>query len=1016
MAEIYILTVAFICFLWGIYHYRISYELSKKIMNKGKNWVNLAFVLVLGLLVRSIVAVYIQGYEVDINCFTIWSDWVYDHGINNFYFLKDETGQALFTDYPPGYMLILYVVAAFRNLFGIETASSLGIYVIKFVPMICDLAAGYLVYQLASKRFTSRGAMLCCAAYVFNPAIIVNSAAWGQVDSVFTLAIVYMCYLFYQEKRVPAYFLFAAAILIKPQALILAPILIFVIIEQVFMRKPKLKAVMIELGLGLVAIASMIAVAFPFGLSRVIEQYGDTMGSYPYASLNAYNLWTLLGQNWISQDSQFMFMSIRQWGMVFIVGIVLLAAFIFFKMKDDKSKYFIVPAFISFAVFALSARMHERYMYPALILMLLAFLVKPKKEYFFLFGSLSTVHFLNVAHVFWYYEQLHNTGVRGRVVAGTSLLVLCTLVCMVYIMIKQLPKKDTMIEESVRHLTKRDWCILGAIVACYAVVAFSNLGSTSAPETPWSSKEDYTSITIDAGENKTISKVWSYLGNYENRKFTVEVTNDPESEWENIGQCLMPSVFKWDMLKDEKGAEIAMVGTYRYMRLTSLDMESVVMELAVLDSDGKLITPANANEYPTLYDEQDTFTGDTTYRNGTYFDEIYHARTAYEYTQGIYSYENTHPPLGKVLISVGIRMFGMNPFGWRVIGTLFGVLMLPLMYMFSKRMTKQSWVAGCVTTLFAFDFMHFAQTRIATIDVFVTFFIIAMYLAMYRYAQTDYRKTKWWKTWIFLALSGIAMGLGIASKWTGIYAGIGLAIIFFAIIIYRIVQNRVENNSKFWKYTWSTLGLCVVFFIIIPGLIYLLSYLPFRDGVSTNVFSAMFKNQKDMFSYHSTLVAEHPYSSMWYQWPVMIRPIFYYCGDAVNGLKEGISSFGNPLVWWAGIPATIYMIYMMFRSKDKTAMFLCVGYLAQYLPWFFVTRIIFIYHYFPSVPFITLMIGYAFCDIVKRFPKLKVYVFAYVALAVLLFIMFYPVLSGMPIDGTYAEKCLRWMSSWQLVY
>ena len=77
-----------------------------------------------------------------------------------------------------------------------------------------------------------------------------------------------------------------------------------------------------------------------------------------------------------------------------------------------------------------------------------------------------------------------------------------------------------------------------------------------------------------------------------------------------------------------------------------------------------------------------------------YFDEIYHARTAYEFLHGLPTYENTHPPLGKILISVGIAIFGMNPFGWRIMGTLFGIAMLPFLYLLWKKMTGNTPSSG----------------------------------------------------------------------------------------------------------------------------------------------------------------------------------------------------------------------------------------------------------------------------------------------------------------------------------
>lgn len=158
--------------------------------------------------------------------------------------------------------------------------------------------------------------------------------------------------------------------------------------------------------------------------------------------------------------------------------------------------------------------------------------------------------------------------------------------------------------------------------------------------------------------------------------------------------------------------------------------------------------------------------------NSTYFDEIYHARTAYEHILGLEPYENTHPTLGKLIISVGIRIFGMNPFGWRFMGTLFGVLMLPALYHFLKRLFGSTFLCTAGTVLFAFDFMHYVQTRIATIDTYAVFFIILMYDAMLVFIQHDLKTDSFKKLLPPLLLSGIFMGFGIASKWTVAYGAV----------------------------------------------------------------------------------------------------------------------------------------------------------------------------------------------------------------------------------------------------
>jgi predicted membrane-bound dolichyl-phosphate-mannose-protein mannosyltransferase len=165
------------------------------------------------------------------------------------------------------------------------------------------------------------------------------------------------------------------------------------------------------------------------------------------------------------------------------------------------------------------------------------------------------------------------------------------------------------------------------------------------------------------------------------------------------------------------------------------------MELVFRNSEGKIITPVNAGEYATLFDEQELAVDRATNMNGTYFDEIYHARTAYEMINHYYCYENTHPPLGKEIMALGIMIFGMNPFGWRFMGTLFGVFMVIVMYLFARQFFKSTKYAALTTLLFTFDFMHFVQTRIATIDVFVVLFIMLSYYFMYKYTQLSFYDT-----------------------------------------------------------------------------------------------------------------------------------------------------------------------------------------------------------------------------------------------------------------------------------
>jgi len=398
------------------------------------------------------------------------------------------------------------------------------------------------------------------------------------------------------------------------------------------------------------------------------------------------------------------------------------------------------------------------------------------------------------------------------------------------------------------------------------------------------------------------------------------------------------------------------------------------------------------------------------YRNSTYFDEIYHARTAYEFIHDLPVYEWTHPPLGKIFISLGINIFGMTPFGWRIVGTLFGIMMVPVLYIFSKKMFGTTWISTLSTVVFSFEFMHFTQSRIATIDVYITFFIMMMYLFMYKYCDEYVGKKSLGSSFVPLALSGLFMGLGVACKWTGAYAGIGLALIFFVTLFVKKNHDKISNID-----IYKTTGFCIAAFVVVPLIIYVLSYIPFLRS-NNGGFYDIIQNQINMLTYHGETVvnSEHFFSSKWYEWIIDYRPIWYYTGT--NGtLTENISAFGNPLVWISGLLAFFYCVYDAVCYRNKNAIFLVVSYLAQLLPWVFVERTTFIYHYFPCVPFLILMIAHFIHRMYQKHKGTKAFYIGFTIATVLLFIMFYPAISGFPVDGDYVRNFLIWAPSWHLI-
>lgn len=282
---------------------------------------------------------------------------------------------------------------------------------------------------------------------------------------------------------------------------------------------------------------------------------------------------------------------------------------------------------------------------------------------------------------------------------------------------------------------------------------------------------------------------------------------------------------------------------------------------------------------------------------------------------------------------------------------------------------------------------------------------------MYTYYSVDIKSFSYKKTYTILGLCGISMGLGIACKWTGVYAGAGLAILFFTTI-FRNYGFKIFSDKK----SVRTILFCVLAFVIVPLIIYGLSYIPYLRATGGGI-DAIIQNQIDMYAYHSDTVVSstHSFSSPWYQWIINYRPIWYYTGTTADGLAENISAFGNPLVWIGGLLALCYSIFDAVKNHNKKAQFLVIGYFAQLLPWVFVTRITFIYHYFPCVPFLVLMLAHTMSSFCRKNSDFKYVAIGFTALAIIAFIAFYPAISGFPVNGDYVRNYLRWLPSWQLI-
>ena len=1146
--------------------------------DKKKASFEAGLILCLSLAFRVILSANITGYMVDVNCFLSWGHTFAAAGPAGFY---EATS---FCDYPPLYTYILGLNSLVSGALGSGEAITRIIF--RLVPSICDLAGCWLIYRilLNSGRIRKSEALAALMLLAFHPAMILNSAAWGQMDGVLCLLLMCVALLAVEGKWIPALPLYVVSVLIKPQALMLGPLGLAYIFKAFAGKKESRRAILIGTAASFAVLAAGV---IPFSIRQnwdwLIQLYAKTLGSYPYATVNTANFHYLLGGNWVKvETAAHPAVPIIFAVLCTIYGIWWLhrARKLRLKLIESILSFVFATAFISFAIIGASwsvtgaaamtfafviilsqairsrkaemltylgallyillyvfgVKMHERYLFPAILLLASAWVLLRDRRIFTVFIVFTTTLFINEGIVLdnsirlgssmghlnrdtiWLADIISVINILGSIYAvylSIELMLeneprtpglIMQLFPAVHIRKTARDPRDWKPDRSL-HWTRKDTIILSVITIVFSTVSLLTLGSTKAPQREWIASSDEEAVIFDLGKEQDHFSVL-YFAQVSRNDFSFAVSNDgvnwSEEYWAQMdqGQC-----WKWKYLTESYPGTTSGRTYYnsdldhviyldgRYVRLTAQSLGLTLNEIIFRDSHGNNIpavitgrTGAIAeselySDPERLIDEQDTLEKLPQYFrdeasenapaqpgwwNSTYFDEIYHARTAFEFLKGSVPYETSHPPLGKVLMSAFVALFGMTPFGWRFAGALAGILMLPGMYLLGKQLTKKTWIAAFACLCMALDCMHLTQTQIATIDSFPVLFIIFAYFFMLRFLQTDILQQKIARILPDLAASGVFIGLSIASKWIGIYAGGGLAILFFwhCFRTYRLrregelaVQREdLTDEEKASLETWLTerpdrkaatrrilvlCAWCVLFFAVIPIIIYLLSYIPYMAYNSRRIRSIgdyineVWKSQIGMFSYHSTknLGMDHPFYSPWWEWPVIGKPMYYAAEQYLpkdSGLHHSIFCFGNPVIWFSGLAALLYCAVRAIGNRrykipgqagiwhlkaavyDPRYMFILTGILAQYLPWVMVPRGTYIYHYFASLPFLMLALSICFDRNKERNEQRKAFLIGivFIILSAVAFIVFFPYASGISAPGSWLDIGRRILRIW----
>ena len=376
-------------------------------------------ILTVGLIIRLIASVTAPQCSIDVSLFQSWGKHIVADGIPHFY----ENAEAYSLDYPPLYMYFLWFNTFLAKWFGLIGTTG-HVMLTKLPSILADIAIGWVIYKMAGRKISKNWIIFFVALWVLNPLSMLDSAAWGQVDSILALLCLLMVWFIIKDKYITASVMFGLAVILKPQGIFMLPIIGFALLRRLFKNKdvPKGRTVVLIFKCILAAAGTIIIVALPFGILMkpnffewLINLYIGTANGYKGATVNSYNFYYVIRQNWTTDSTKFIFgMSYFTFGMIMIVLSCIFVWVLYqFSKRDDKAMPFLLAATLVYLVTMFGPRMHERYFFPCAVLLLAAVIYSNNKIFLWIYAVLTSVNFMSILSVMLGLEiggELKNAG------------------------------------------------------------------------------------------------------------------------------------------------------------------------------------------------------------------------------------------------------------------------------------------------------------------------------------------------------------------------------------------------------------------------------------------------------------------------------------------------------------------------------------------------------------------------------------------------------------------------------
>ncbi len=424
-----------------------------------------------------------------------------------------------------------------------------------------------------------------------------------------------------------------------------------------------------------------------------------------------------------------------------------------------------------------------------------------------------------------------------------------------------------------------------------------------------------------------------------------------------------------------------------------------------------------------------------------------------------------HPPLGKWIIALGEEWLGItNPVSWRISTAICGILAVILLMMIAKYLFKSTLVATIAGLLMAIDGNAIVMSRVGLLDNFVMLFALLGFGAVLLDRQWSAnrlalwidrrrragRSIEWgpaifWRPWLILA--GLAFGLDAAVKWNGIYFLAGLALYTVAVDLFA----RRDAGIAFWATGTFLKQAPTTFLLMVP--IALAGYLAswtgwfvtkggydrtFADQPGNawkgtfawvpHVWQSFYQFEYQVYQYNVNEHSPHPYAANPLTWLLMIRPTSMYFtsanfgqhGCTVSFCGSSITGVANPLIWYAGVAAAVYLLYRLIRYREWRVGIILAGLGAGYLPWLLYTnRTVFQFYTIAFEPYLLLALAFVVSQLIgtrgdpeyRRAVGMR-WIAVFLVAAVAISIFFWPLWTGQQIDFKVMQLHY-WIPSWE---